>query len=167
MRETKRILGKDQVIFAGENLALVFEDSGRESLVLERDQGRVRVRARDRRTTRELVRRWFLKESSAYVVDKVKQYAPLLGVKPSRVDVREMRSWGYCTRKGRLSFSWQLVALPERVREYIVLHELTHLKEFNHGRGFKSRLGAVCPDYRERERELYRYEPYDHLAKPF
>ncbi len=167
MRDSKRILEKDEVIFAGRNLSLIFENSVEESLVHLPESGRVVVKSTDRRRTRELVRRWFLGESSSYVVGKVREYAPLLGVRPSRVDVREMRSWGYCTRKGRLSFSWQLIALPERIREYVVLHELTHLVEFNHGRGFKSKLGSVCPDFRERERELYRYEPYDHLAKPF
>ena len=167
MRIRRQVLGAERVLFAGKDLELVYEDSRLESLTPSPEQGMILVRSGDRRRTRELVRRWFLKESSAYVVMKVKDFAPLLGVKPARVDVREMRSWGYCTRAGRLSFSWQLVALPERIREYVVLHELTHLREFNHGRGFKATLGSVCPDFRERERELYRYEPYDHLARPF
>ena len=69
-------------------------------------------------------------------------------------DVREIKNWGYCTRNGRLSFSWQLIALPERLREYVILHELTHLEEFNHSPAFKRRLAKLCPDYREREKEL-------------
>ena len=166
-KRVNRILGADKVIFAGQNLELIFEDSSPESLVPQPEDGTVLLKTSDRRRARELVRRWFLKESSGYVVRKVKEFAPVMGVKPARVDVREMRSWGYCTRTGRVSFSWQLIALPEKLREYVVLHELTHLKEFNHGRAFKANLGSVCPDFRERERDLYRYEPYDHLAKPF
>jgi predicted metal-dependent hydrolase len=68
--------------------------------------------------------------------------------------VREIRNWGYCTRSGRISINWQLIALPERLREYVLLHELTHLSEFNHSRQFYRRLSSVCPDYRRREREL-------------
>jgi hypothetical protein len=122
------------------------------------------VHTSDKKRIRELVRRWFLKESSAYVVKKVAELAARVGAKPSRVDVREIRKWGYCTREGRLSFSWQLIALPETLREYIVLHELTHLLEFNHSPAFKKRLEVVCPDFRRRERELNLVAPYDKMT---
>ena len=89
-----------------------------------------------------------------------------MGVSPSRVDVREIGKWGYCTRGGRLSFSWQLIALPERLREYVVLHELTHLSHFDHSPAFKRKLAAYCPDFRDRERELNLVAPYDRLASP-
>ncbi|MGH9919941.1 MAG: M48 metallopeptidase family protein [Nitrososphaerales archaeon] len=46
------------------------------------------------------------------------------------------------------------MALPERLREYVVLHELTHLEEFNHSLAFKKKLARTCPDYRQREKEL-------------
>jgi predicted metal-dependent hydrolase len=118
----------------------------------------------DRRRFKELVRRWFLRETSAYVVRRVAELAPRVGAKPARVDVREMGKWGYCTRGGRLSFSWQLIALPERLREYVVLHELTHLLEFNHSIAFRRRLGAVLPDFHDLEGELDLISPYDRFS---
>ena len=87
-------------------------------------------------------------------------------VSSRRVDVREIGKWGYCTRGGRLSFSWQLIALPERLREYVVLHELTHLSHFDHSPAFKRKLAAYCPDFRDRERELNLVAPYNRLAPP-
>ena len=108
----------------------------------------------DRSRVTELVRRWFLRETSRYVVKKLSELAPTLPAGYKRADVREIKNWGYCTRNGRLSFSWQLIALPERLREYVVLHEVTHLEEFNHSQAFKRKLARVCPDYRQREREL-------------
>jgi predicted metal-dependent hydrolase len=80
--------------------------------------------------------------------------------------VREVRKWGYCTRRGRLSFSWQLAALSDRLREYVVLHELTHLTEFNHSAAFRKRLQLFCPDFRDREKELDLVVPYDRLEAP-
>ncbi|HYB45103.1 MAG TPA: M48 family metallopeptidase, partial [Nitrososphaerales archaeon] len=71
-----------------------------------------------------------------------------------RADVREIRNWGYCTRDGRLSFSWQLIALPARLRDYVICHELAHLSEHNHSQAFKRRLASVLPDYGQREKEL-------------
>ncbi len=165
MKQSK-VLDRDHILFGGDTFDLVFVPSIREELSLNRADGEVVVSGPDRRTVKELVRRWFLKESSAYVVRKVKEFAPVLGVRPARVDVREVTKWGYCTREGRLSFSWQLAALSDRLREYVVLHELTHLIEFNHSSAFKKRLGGVCPDFRERERELNLIIPYEKLGAP-
>ena len=133
---------------------------------IDRGLGYVYVGSVDRHEIRELVRRFFLRESSAYVVKRVRELAPLLGVRALRVDVREIGKWGYCTRDGRLSFSWQIAALAERLREYVVLHELTHLVEFNHSGAFRRRLKEVCQDFRDREKELGRIVPYERLESP-
>jgi predicted metal-dependent hydrolase len=163
---TRDVLGHDSVMFDGKVLKVVFSRSPGDTLVPDLTKGEVLVQTSERKRLTELVRRWFLKESSAYAVRKVAEIAPRLGVRPSRVDVREMGKWGYCTRSSRLSFSWQLIALPERLREYVVLHELTHLLEFNHSFAFKRKLAAICPDFREREKELDFVAPYDRLAPP-
>lgn len=166
LSKTKNVLSKERVMYDGKILNVVFSAGPVGQPLPDMAKGEVIVDARDSKQLRELVRRWFLRESSAYAVKKVAELAPSLGVKPNRVDVREIGKWGYCTRDGRLSFSWQLIALPERLREYIVLHELTHLLEFNHSPAFKMKLATVCPDFRDRERELDLVAPYDRLAPP-
>ncbi|MDA4125412.1 MAG: M48 family metallopeptidase [Thaumarchaeota archaeon] len=158
---THRILEADRVMFDGKYQDVDFVESMDEGLFHDPQKGHIQVRANDKRMLKELVRRWFLKETSAYVVRKVSELAPLFGVRPTRVDTREISKWGYCTRGGRLSFSWQLIALPERLREYVVMHELTHLVEFNHSAAFKKKLASVCPDFRQREKELESILPYD------
>jgi predicted metal-dependent hydrolase len=166
MSRTQNVLSKDAVMFEGRLLRVVFSPGVGDHLVPDLAKGEVVAHTSDKARLRELVRRWFLRESSAYVVKKVSELAPRVGAKPSRVDVREIGKWGYCTRGGRLSFSWQIAALPERLREFVVLHELTHLVEFNHSPAFRRRLGAVCPDFRAREKELDLVAPYDRLAPP-
>jgi hypothetical protein len=161
---SRRILSPEGVMLGGRYLRLVYVEDAREGLAPDSGAGEVVVRASERRRVKELVRRWYLKETSAYVVRKVRECAPILGVRPARVDVREISKWGYCTKDRRLSFSWQLIALPESLREYVVLHELVHLLEFNHSQAFKRRLASVCPDHRTRERELDRFVPYDRKA---
>jgi len=155
MRKTRRILDDRQVMFDGRFLEIVYEEAlGKEEILPDLESGKVLVRASERSRVRELVRRWFLRETSRYVMRKLSDLAPALPTAYKRADVREIKNWGYCTRSGRLSFSWQLIALPERLREYVVLHELTHLEEFNHSPAFKKRLAELCPDYRQREKEL-------------
>jgi len=163
MAATRQVLRSDEVMFGGSYLRIIHIPDPKEELTPDPGAGVVRVRTSDRRRVRELVRRWFLKETSAYVVRKVSELAPLVGARPSRVDVREINKWGYCTRGGRLSFSWQLAALPDRLREYVVLHELTHLVEFNHSPAFRRKLSSVCRDFRQRESELDSILPYDRM----
>jgi len=160
----KRILGSNRVMLGGQYLRLVHIEDKAEDLTPSLGAGEVVVRTSEKRRVRELVRRWFLKETSAYVVKKVRESSSLLGVRPSRVDVREINKWGYCTRSGRISFSWQLIALPERLREYVVFHELAHLIEFNHSAAFKRTLASVCPDFRRMEKELNQIVPYDRMV---
>jgi predicted metal-dependent hydrolase len=166
MANTKNILTSDSVMLDGKPLRLVFRKGHAEGMTVDRQKGEVEVTGTDSRSVREHVRRLFLKETSAYVVRKVVETSPSLKVRPKRVDVREIGKWGYCTRSGRISFSWQLIALPEPLREYIVLHELSHLVHFDHSAAFRRTLKSVCPDFRQRERELDKFAPYDRLGRP-
>ena len=166
LSSTKNVLENDMVMIGGRLLKLVHVTGHSEGIAVNWERGTVEMCANERKRIKELLRRWFLKESSAYVVRKVSELSPVVGARPTRVDVREISKWGYCTRTGRISFSWQLAALSERLREYVVLHELTHLLEFNHSASFRLKLGKVCPDFREREKELGLIVPYDRLAPP-
>jgi predicted metal-dependent hydrolase len=155
MQQTRRILDDERVMFDGKFLDVSFlESEDGEGLSPDTEHGAISIWAADRSRIRELVRRWFLKETSSYVMKKLSEVSDLLPPNYSRADVREIKNWGYCTKSGRLCFSWQLIALSERLREYIVLHEVTHLREFNHSPSFKRKLAQVCPDYKQREKEL-------------
>jgi len=164
LSKTRRVLTNDSVMFGGQHLRLVLTEGPGDPLTPHPERGEVLVHESNPGHVRELVRRWFLKESSVYAVKKVAELSPVVGARPNRVDVREIGKWGYCTRNGRLSFSWQLIALPERLREYVVMHELVHLLEFNHSPAFKKRLAAICPDFRAREKELGLIAPYHRLT---
>lgn len=77
------------------------------------------------------------------------------GIAIRRVVVRNQRSrWGSCSRQGTISLNWRLVQVPPSVRDYIVLHELAHVKEMNHSRRFWREVERLCPGYRHAERWL-------------
>ena len=72
-----------------------------------------------------------------------------------RVSVRNQRSrWGSCSRHGTISLNWRLIQTPPFVRDYIILHELAHLKEMNHSRRFWREVARLCPDFAQAERWL-------------
>jgi predicted metal-dependent hydrolase len=73
----------------------------------------------------------------------------------ARVTIRNQRSrWGSCSPTGAIGLNWRLVQMPDEVRDYVLLHELMHLKEANHSRRFWRQVERVCPGFREAERWL-------------
>ena len=73
--------------------------------------------------------------------EEVWRWAKKIGVSPKEVHVRKMRrKWASCSSKGRLTFSYDLLAQPEDFRDYVIVHELLHLRYPNHGKMFKTLL---------------------------
>jgi len=82
-------------------------------------------------------------------------WAALLDVKYNRIAIKGQRSlWGSCSRKGNLNFNWRLAAAPPEALDYVVVHELCHLREMNHSRKFWAHVAAACPDYKTHRRWL-------------
>ena len=102
---------------------------------------------------------WYKARAQEYVDDAIARYAPLVGAAPAVVVVRDLgkRRWGVCDHRTlTVSFHWQLVTQPPDLVDYVVVHELAHLHEPNHGAEFWRRVTDVLPDCRERRRRLSR-----------
>jgi len=85
------------------------------------------------------------------------ELAAVTRVDVKHVTVRNQRSrWGSCSASGTISLNWRLVQTPDFVRDYIIHHELMHLREMNHSDRFWARVGEVCPGWREAERWIKR-----------
>jgi len=85
------------------------------------------------------------------------ELAAVTKVEVKFVTVRNQRSrWGSCSANGTISLNWRLVQTPEMVRDYIIYHELMHLREMNHSSRFWARVEEVCPGWREAEHWIKR-----------
>ncbi len=89
---------------------------------------------------------------------RVEYYAGLMGLQYGRITIRNQVSrWGSCSEKGNLNFNCLLMLCPADVRDYVIVHELCHLREMNHSPRFWAEVEAVVPDYRLRRRWLRKY----------
>ena len=71
------------------------------------------------------------------------------------VRVRNQKSrWGSCSRNGTVSLNWRVLQAPAFVRDYVILHELAHLRQMNHSNRFWAGVAEICPEYQEAERWL-------------
>jgi len=79
-----------------------------------------------------------------------------------RVSIRnQRRCWGSCSALRNLNFSYRLLFLPPELCDYIIVHELCHLKELNHSKSFWDLVGETIPDYEARKKAI---KKYDHMA---
>ena len=87
--------------------------------------------------------------------DKVKYYSQIMGLKYGRITITSAKTrFGSCSSKGNLSFSYLLMLYPDSAIDYVVVHELAHLKEMNHSPRFYKIIEEVLPDYKERKKLL-------------
>lgn len=83
---------------------------------------------------------------------RVETLARQHGARVSRVVVRNQKSrWGSCSYNGTISLNWRLIQLPSQVRDYIIVHELMHLRELNHSQRFWNHVARACPNYQGAE----------------
>lgn len=102
----------------------------------------------------ELVRnalvRWYRYQAQQRFAEKVQRYAKVVGVTPTAVGIKTFKSrWGSCNVKGELLFHWKIILAPHRVVDYVVIHELCHLKHHDHSPAFWKSVERLMPDYLE------------------
>lgn len=92
--------------------------------------------------------RWYKRQAELKLKEKVMRWAPLVGVEPAGVVIKTFKSrWGSCTAKGELQFNWQIMMAPNRMVDYVVVHELCHLIRHDHSPEFWQEVEKILPDY--------------------
>jgi predicted metal-dependent hydrolase len=142
-----------EILFRGERVRLEPGANGQTGLIrLGTESVPVADPAADLRAS---IERHLRQLAARELPPRVLELAALHQLPVRRITVRNQRSrWGSCSRRGTISLNWRLVQTPPSVRDYLVLHELAHLKEMNHSRRFWAEVAHLCPDYREAERWL-------------
>jgi len=95
------------------------------------------------------------KEAFELVERKIDYFRSVYDLCPARISIRNQKTrWGSCSRKGNLNFNYRIVHLPEPYLDYVVVHELCHLKEFNHAKKFWELVAKAIPDYKKIRKEI-------------
>lgn len=109
----------------------------------------------DPRYPRELLNDWYRQKAAQAFSERAEHWSRAMGLSFNRIAIKDQRSlWGSCSAQGNLNFNWRVVMAPPEVLDYLVIHELAHLREMNHSRSFWREVASYCPDFRERRRWL-------------
>src|ERR1700730_19193114 len=97
-------------------------------------------------------------QTAAELKAAVKNWTAKIKARPKQIRIQRMtRKWASCSSKGRVTFNSELFGQPYRFQEFVIVHELLHLKIPNHGKLFKSLFNAFLPDLRRRRTSRRRY----------
>jgi predicted metal-dependent hydrolase len=98
---------------------------------------------------------WYAEHATSWLTDRVERFADRVGVSPTSVAVRDLGyRWGSCGKRDKIYFHWRSILLPPRIVEYIVVHELVHLREAHHTPEFWLHVERSMPDFAVRKQWL-------------
>jgi predicted metal-dependent hydrolase len=105
-------------------------------------------------------RRALRAQAARELAPRLRELAAAHGIAVSRVSIRNQRSrWGSCGRDGHICLNWRLLLMPPEVRDYILLHELMHLRRMDHSAAYWKLVEAACPNFRAAREWLRRNGP--------
>ncbi|KAA8984360.1 SprT family zinc-dependent metalloprotease [Halospina sp. K52047b] len=159
----RRFVSGEAIPYLGRNYRLKVIDGPFKAPKL--DKGQLVVSVPGGADAPEMVRnaiiRWYRRRAVEKLPAKVGRLAPSVGVSPGKVEIKAFRSrWGSCTPKGDVAFNWRIMMAPNRVVDYIVVHELCHLIRHDHSAAYWREVARVMPDY-DQWRSWLRYASHE------
>lgn len=136
------------LLFQGKAYPLVLKSDGLPAELFTFIDGRFNLNSRILHHRKAIVRAWYEGQARAYFPQRVTHYGTLFGLQASGIRISRAQSrWGSCSPKNVLAFTWRLMMAPPPVIDYVVIHELAHIREKNHSRSFWSLVAAMMPEY--------------------
>lgn len=132
---------KIEIIEETQRASRIHISEGREKLL-------ARVPAGSKQSPRSLVEPWLKQQARKEIETVVNDQAARMNLRVNSISIRDQRTrWGSCSSKGNLSFNWRLVMAPPAVLEYVVIHELAHMRQPNHSPAFWNVVAQYAPNY--------------------
>lgn len=104
------------------------------------------------------LKKYYISSLKRIIDERIKVYEQQLRLTPKEFKIDESKSrWGSCSSERKLTFNYRLAMAPIECIDYVVVHELCHLKHMNHDRSFWRLVGSILPDYKERQEYLKKY----------
>jgi len=110
---------------------------------------------KDEISSLKAIRKWYQERASVKLQERVIRYADAMSLPYGQIMIREQKKrWASCDAQGNLRFNWQIIMAPLKLIDYIVVHELAHIRVHNHSPAFWKTVGTILPDYEDRKEKL-------------
>jgi predicted metal-dependent hydrolase len=124
-------------------------------VVLEREKLNIYVKQREDEKVKQALKRFYYQKCKTLVEQSIRSYQKHFKTKPRSIHISDNNSnWGTCDSRQQLTFNWKLAMAPQKVIDYVVVHEMCHMVHLNHDRSFWRLVGKIIPDYEQQENWL-------------
>ncbi len=150
-KEAEKIfLPGEKFLYLGEWYPLEMQEPGSQGPPLRLAFGKFILNGDHLEEARSLFCNWYKREAKEKITARVDYYSRRFRLVPKGIKITSAKfRWGSCSRDNRLSFSWRIIMGSLSVIDYVLIHELVHIREKNHSRNFWNTLGSCFPDYRQ------------------
>jgi hypothetical protein len=157
-RVSRELKGGEGFLYLGRTYRLSLVTDQKVPLMLKDGRfclDRQLVERGDERLAREAFRNYFIEKGQQKIAERANYFAPKVAVKPKGLAVKELGNrWASCSPSGRLAFHWKCMMAPLTIIDYIVVHELCHMRFADHSEAFWNEVDKVLPQFRERKEWL-------------
>ena len=157
-RVVREWVNGESFLYLGSSYRLLLVDQQNEALKLKDGRFQLRRSVIDttgREGAQHAFEEFLISKGLPRIIDRVSKFAAKVGINPGRVHLKELGfRWASCTAHGELQFHWKCLMAPLKVIDYIVVHELCHMRYRDHSDAFWNEVDKVLPDYRERKEWL-------------
>lgn len=148
-----RDFSKDPVLYLGKEYHV--EITSKPCVALRFESSRFLLSEEYLSHAKTMLTRWYREQALTYLPDRVRHFAQKADVSYQLIKVNAANTrWGSCSERGSLNFSWRIMMAPPEVIDYVVAHEVAHLKHPNHSRAFWTFVAFLCPDYQVQKKWL-------------
>ena len=110
------------------------------------------------KTRKQAIVNWYKELADIYLNKRTEEFSKKTGLIPKSITIKTYKArWGSCNIKGEIQYNWQIMQAAPSVIDYLIIHELCHLKHHNHGKGFWQLVERHCPHYRREQVWLKQY----------
>jgi len=152
----KELQELNEVYFFGEKYEIqVNGNKDKDYVILDGKRIIINTNNHDRNYITKLLKNWYWENARIILKEKVDYFSQIMGLKYNRITIKDQKTrWGSCSNLNNLNFNYRIIMAPENIMDYLVVHELSHIKHMNHSREYWEYLGQWIPDYKTKRRYL-------------
>ncbi|MDV4151656.1 SprT family zinc-dependent metalloprotease, partial [Clostridium sp. AL.422] len=142
----------NKIIFLGKELLLKIVDSNYEKIDIDDEIITIKTKNTDSDNVKLTLSNWYKEQANAIIIKRTNELAYKYSLHPSKILIRNQKTrWGSCNTKKEIRLNWRLILAPPYVIDYIIVHELSHLKHMNHSSDFWKLVENYNKDYKKAE----------------
>jgi len=153
----KHYISGEKFLYLGKEYELEVRFSERRAGMVGIDEDKIILfsKSEEKTEVEKILSAWYVKQAKARLPKRVRFWAEQMGESYGNITIKNQKKrWGSCSSARNLNFNWRLIMMPEEVIDYVVVHELCHLRQMNHSKEFWREVEKVLPDYKTRKKWL-------------